>query len=157
MAHGLAMRTGVTLEGDLNDNPSILTTSIVKCCLMVDDGYRFSAPDIAASAAATHCATERFVKDVLSYPTLQWIFVFGEPGWAALNELRSEGRSLMDILRNAGLKVLQLPHFAQNFQQRQLFVCSTSAEADLLEAKPDFAKFAPAARRMREAVLQALT
>jgi hypothetical protein len=38
-AHGLASHMGVGLDGDLNENPDILTTSIVKCCLMVDEGY----------------------------------------------------------------------------------------------------------------------
>ena len=155
-AHGLAKRIGIALEGDLNDNPEILTTSIVKCCLMVDDGYRFVAPDIAASAAATHCATNRFVDDLLSYPGLEWVFVFGEPGWKALHDLHREGRPLIEILRSAGLKVLQLPHFAQNFQQRALFTCSPTADADLLKEKPDYARFAAAAHRMREAVLAVL-
>lgn len=153
-AHGLANRMGIALEGDLNENPNIFTTSIVKCCLMVDDGYRFSAPDIAASPSATHCATRRFLDELLSYPTLEWVVVFGEPGWNALLELRRDGRKLVEILNDAGLKVLQLPHFAQNFQQRRLFALSPSEEARLLSQKPDFEKYAPAARRMRDAVLR---
>ena len=155
-AHGLASHMGVGLDGDLNENPDILTTSIIKCCLMVDDGYRFSAPDIAASAAATHCATKRFIDDLLAYPTLKWVVVFGEPGWKALHELRREGQLLIDVLRSAELKVLQLPHFAQNFQQRALFCCSPADEIELLMHKPDYKKFVPSARRMREIVLQAL-
>ncbi|MBS0556778.1 MAG: hypothetical protein JSR27_05120 [Proteobacteria bacterium] len=67
-AHGLATHMGLLLAEDLNDNPAVLTTSIVKCCLMVDDGYRFEAPDIVASEAAMHCATVRFVQELMSYP-----------------------------------------------------------------------------------------
>lgn len=155
-AHGLAKHMRLSLDGDLNDNPDILTTSIVKCCLMVDDVYRFSAPDIAASPAASHCATRRFVDELMSYPTLRWVIVFGESGWNALHDLRRDGKPLIDVLRDAGLQVLQLPHFAQNFQQRALFCCPPEAEATLLAQKPDYEKFAPAARRMREVVRQML-
>ena len=153
-AHGFAARMGISLLGNLNDNPDVLTTSIVKCCLMVDEGYRFGAPDIAASPAATHCATHRFVKELCSHPTLAWVVVFGEPGWNALNELQIDGKSIIDVLRDAGLKVLRFPHFAQNFQQRQLFVLDDASEAALLVEKPDFLKFAPAAREMRQALLR---
>jgi hypothetical protein len=155
-AHGLANHMKLTLEGDLNENPEILTTSIVKCCLMVDNGYRFGAPDIAASAAATYCATKRFIDELLAYPSLKWVMIFGEPGWNALHELQRDGQLLIDVLRGAGLSVLQMPHFAQNFQQRALFCCSPVAEAGLLEQKPEYEKFAPAARRMRDAVLQVI-
>jgi hypothetical protein len=97
------------------------------------------------------------VDDLLGYPTLKWVVIFGEPGWNALHELRRDGRLLIDVLRSAGLKVLQLPHFAQNFQQRALFCCSPAEEAKLLKNKPDHEKFALAARRMRNALLQALS
>lgn len=153
-AHGFAARMDVSLDGDLNENANVLTTSIVKCCLMVDDGYRFGAPDIAASAAATHCATHRFVKELCSYPTLKWVVIFGEPGWNALNELHFEGKTIIGVLREAGLVVVRFPHFAQNFQQRQLFLCNDDTEAALLLKKPDFLKFAPAAREMRDAILR---
>jgi hypothetical protein len=156
-AHGLASHIGINLDCDLNDNPDILTTSIVKCCLMVDDGYRFSAPDIAASAAAAHCATKRFVDELFAYPTLKWVFVFGEPGWVALHELRRDGKALIDVLRSGGLKVLQLPHFAQNFQQRELFCCSPSEEDGLLKAKPEYVKYSAAALRMRDTVIRAIS
>jgi len=53
-------------------------------------------------------------------------------------------------LRAHGLVVVQFPHFAQNFQQRALFVCDVAAEASLLAAKPDYAKYAAGARSMRD-------
>ncbi len=151
-AHGFAERIGLSLDGDLNENLEILTTSVVKCCLMVDDGYRFAAPDIAASAAATKCATDRLVTELRGYPTLEWVVVFGAPAWDALHELRYEGRAVVDVLRRSGLRVLQFPHFAQNFQQRAVFICDEQGEAELLAKKPDHAKFAPTARQMRAAV-----
>jgi hypothetical protein len=155
-AHGFAERLGISLEGDLNDNPEILTTSVVKCCLMVDEGYKFAAPDIAASAAATRCATERLVGELRSFPTLRWVVIFGRPAWEALHELQIAGESIIDVLRAHGLVLLQFPHFAQNFQQRVLFTCNEVEETKLLGEKPDHAKYAGAARAMRSALLQVL-
>jgi hypothetical protein len=155
-AHGFAERVGISLEGDLNDNPDILTTSVVKCCLMVDEGYKFAAPDIAASAAATRCATERLVGELRSSRTLRWVVIFGKPAWDALHELRIAGDRIIDVLRAHGLVVLQFPHFAQNFQQRVLFACNDAEEKELLDEKPDHAKYAGAARAMRSALLREL-
>lgn len=155
-AHGFADALGVSLEGDLNENPAILTTSVVKCCLMVDDGYRFAAPDIAASPAANRCATERLVGELRAYPSLRWVVVFGKPAWDAMHELRFEGKPVIDRLRDHGLTVVQFPHFAQNFQQRALFACSYDQEAELLRAKPEYAKYAEGARSMRALLLRAM-
>lgn len=155
-AHGFADALGISLDGDLNDNPAILTTSVVKCCLMVDDGYRFAAPDIAASPVANRCATERLVGELRAYPTLRWVVVFGKPAWDAMHELRFEGKPVIDQLRDHGLTVVQFPHFAQNFQQRALFACSHHQEAELLRAKPEYAKYAEGARSMRALLLQAM-
>ena len=153
-AHGFAARIGLPLDGDLNENPLILTTSVVKCCLMVDEGYRFAAPDIAASPAATRCATARLVAELGAYSTLRWVVIFGKPAWDALHELRLSGQPIIDVLRSRGLSVLQFPHFAQNFQQRALFVCDAAAEGKLLAEKPDHAKYAEGARVMRKALLE---
>ncbi|TAM33536.1 MAG: hypothetical protein EPN68_01095 [Rhodanobacter sp.] len=155
-AHGFAESLEISLESDLNDNPDILTTSVVKCCLMVDDGYRFAAPDIAASPAANLCATERLVGELCAYPTLRWVVVFGRPAWEAMHELEIEGKSVLGLLRDHGLTVIQFPHFAQNFQQRALFACSSEQEAELLRDKPDYAKYADAASRMRSILLREL-
>ena len=130
-AHGLARHIGVALDGDLNKNDDVLTTSIVKCCLMVDE--------------------------ILSYPTLKWVLIFGGPGWDALHELRRDGSRLIDILQKAGLKVLQLPHFAQNFQQRALFALSSGEETGFIQSRPYYAKYAPGARGMRDAVLKSIS
>lgn len=155
-AHGFAERLGISLDGDLNENPDILTTSVVKCCLMVDDGYRFAAPDIAASSAATRCATGRLIGELCSYPTLRWVVVFGKPAWDALHELRTNGKSVIEVLRAHGLVVVQFPHFAQNFQQRALFACDEATKAALLAEKPDYAKYAAGACSMRDQLLAEL-
>lgn len=156
-AHGFADRLGINLEGDLNQNPAILTTSVVKCCLMVDDGYRFAAPDIAASPAALRCATERLVNELRGYPTLRWVVVFGQPAWDALHALSFEGQPVISALRETGMRVVQLPHFAQNFQQRALYCSDSVEEARLLSDKPHFAQYAEAPRRMRARVLEELS
>lgn len=153
-AHGLARRLGLSLEGDLNDNPDLLTTSIVKCCLMVDDGYRFCAPDIAASPAAALCATQRLVRELTSYPTLKWVLVFGVSAWEALHELRNDGAPVIEVLRRSGLRLLQLPHFAQNFQQRAIYASSPADEPALLAVKPHYVAYAPLARALRSSILE---
>lgn len=155
-AHGFAERLGISLDGDLNENPDILTTSVVKCCLMVDDGYRFAAPDITASPAATHCATERLIGELCSYSTLRWVAVFGKPAWDALHQLHIDGQSVIEAVRAHGLVVVQFPHFAQNFQQRALFACDVATEAALLAEKPDYAKYAVGACSMRDQLLAEL-
>ncbi len=155
-AHEFAETLGISLEDNLNGNPDILTTSVVKCCLMVDDGYRFAAPDIAASPAANRCATERLVGELCAYPTLRWVVVFGKPAWEAMHELRFKGKPVIGLLRDHGLTVVQFPHFAQNFQQRALFNCTSDQEAELLRDKPDYAKYADAARGMRSILLREL-
>jgi len=155
-AHGFADKLGIGLEGDLNQNPAILTTSVVKCCLMVDEGYRFAAPDIVASPAALRCATERLVKELRGYPTLEWVVVFGQPAWDALHALSFEGQPVISALRRAGMRVVQLPHFKQNFQQRALYVSDSVEEAKLLAEKSHFAQYAEAPRSMRAAVLHEL-
>ena len=123
---------------------------------MVDDGYRFAAPDIAASPAANRCATERLVRELCAYPTLRWVIVFGKPAWEAMHELRFKGKPVIGLLRDHGLTVVQFPHFAQNFQQRALFNCTSDQEAKLLRDKPDYAKYLDAARRMRSILLREL-
>ena len=77
MAHDFATSIGVDLSGDLNQNPKILTTSLVKCCLKVDGSYQYKAPDIVASPEATYCLSNRFVPDMEKYPSLKWIVLFG--------------------------------------------------------------------------------
>lgn len=156
LAHGLAEHIVLSLQGDLNNSHDILTTSIVKCCLMVDENYKFKAPDIAASQAARHCATTRLVSELRSYPTLRWVVVFGDPGWDALHQLQMGGKSIMATLEEGGLKVVKLPHFAQNFQQRQLYALSDEEAKLVIHRKPDWAKFEPAAFNMRRAVLDAI-
>lgn len=156
-ANGLAKHIGLSLQGDLNDNDNILTTSVVKCCLMVDENYKFKAPDISASPAARHCATTRLATELRSYPTLGWVMVFGDPGWDALHELQIGSMSIINILRDSGLKVIKLPHFAQNFQQRELYALSDKEAQRVIDEKPEWAKFVPEAVRMRNAVLEAMT
>lgn len=155
-ANGLAKHIGLSLEGDLNESHVILTTSIVKCCLMVDENYKFKAPDIAASPAARYCATTRLVRELLFYPTLKWVVVFGQPGWDALNELQIGGNSILKVLGDSGLKVIRLPHFSQNFQQRELYAMSDEDIRSFINKKPDWAKFVKDAVGMRNAVLAAI-
>lgn len=155
-SQNFASRIKLDLTGDLNDNPEIFTTSLVKCCLMVNGSYKYKAPDIAASPEATFCVTNRFWADIRSFPTLQWIIIFGEPGWEAVTTLKVEGQTLLQRLRQTGAEVLNFPHFAQNFQQRAIFCLEEDQEARYLSENPKHVPYASKARAMRAALQAAL-
>lgn len=115
MTVALSSQTGIATYG------YTCITSLVKCCLIFNGSYKYKAPDIAASPEATFCVTNRFWADIKIFPTLQWIIIFGEPGWEAVTTLKVEGQTLLQRLRQTGAEVLNFPHFAQNFQQRAIF------------------------------------
>lgn len=151
-----AAHIGIDLAGDLNENPAIFTTSLVKCCLKVNGSYKYKAPDIVASPEATYCVANRFLTDIERFPSLEWIVIFGDPGWDAVTQLRAEGRTILERLRASGAEILNFPHFAQNFQQRAIFCLKEQDEQQYLEQNPKHAPYAPKARRMRSALLDAM-
>ena len=155
-AQGFAASLSLDLSGDLNDNPEIFTTSLVKCCLMVNGSYKYKAPDIAASPEATYCVVNRFLADIAQFPSLDWIVVFGDPGWGAVSTLDVGGKTILEILRETGTGVLNFPHFAQNFQQRAIFCLRENEEQAYFERKPKHRPYAPKARAMRTALVQAM-
>jgi hypothetical protein len=155
-AHGFANKLSIDLQGDLNDNSAILTTSLVKCCLMVDGSYKYKAPDISASDAATFCVRNRFVADITKYPTLKWVVIFGEPGWEAINILSVGPRTIRQHFESQKIEVLNFPHFSQNFQQIAIFKLRPEEEENYFKAHPKHRGYASTARRMRAALLSAL-
>jgi hypothetical protein len=155
-AHGFAESIGLSLAADLNESPDIFTTSLVKCCLKVNGSYKYKAPEIAASPEAIHCVANRFLGDIGRFPSLEWIIIFGDPGWAAVTSLRVNGIPVFDRIKGMGVEVLNFPHFAQNFQQRAIFCLDESEEADYLKQKPKHAPYAHKAKRMRSALLAAM-
>jgi hypothetical protein len=130
---------------------------MVKCCLKVNGSYKWAAPDVLQSTAASYCSTNRFVQDIESYPTLQHVLIFGDPGWHAVNELRIGDDTIKERFERSGIAVLNLPHFANNFQQRQLYVLSQEAEHDLLKEKPHYRPYARVAGRLRKAMLEEIS
>jgi len=144
-----ASAIGLDLSVDLNDNPEIFTTSLVKCCLMVNGSYKYKAPDIVASPEATFCVTNRFLKEIRQFSTLEWIIIFGEPGWEAVNTLYIDGQSVINLLRETGAEVLNFPHFAQNFQQRAIFCLDEQDVPAYLTNKPKHQPYAKKAEAMR--------
>jgi hypothetical protein len=155
-AHGFAKQLGIDLGGDLNDNPAFWTTSLVKCCLMVDGPYKYKAQDLFANDQAAFCVCNRFIPDVARYPTLRWVIIFGDPGWKAVEQFKVGDRSVREYLENREIKVLNFPHFAQNFQQRAIFKLRAEEEGVYFERHPTHRAYALGARRMREALLSAL-
>jgi hypothetical protein len=157
-AHDFAKRLNIDLNGDLNDNPALFTTSLVKCCLLVNGSYKYKAPDIVKSPEATFCVLNRFLADIASCPTLQWIVIFGAPGWEAVNLLKVGPHTIREHLEARKIEVLNFPHFAQNFQQRAIFPLHDEEEESFFKKHPDpsYRNCAPAAREMRSALLSAL-
>lgn len=155
-SQGFADHIGLDLSGDLNANPAIFTTSLVKCCLKVNGSYKYKAPDIAASPEATYCVKNRFLSDIARYPSLEWIIIFGEPGWEAVTELRIEGATIIQKLRSSGAEVLNFPHFAQNYQQRGIFCNREPDDPQYFANNPKHLPYAPKAKRMRTALVQAI-
>ena len=148
-SQGFAQSIGLTLDGDLNDNPNIFTTSLVKCCLKVNGTYKYKAPEIAASPEATHCVTNRFLTDINRFPSLKWIIIFGDPGWEAVKTLSVDGVSIRERLERTGINVL-------NFQQRAIFCLRESEEDEYLKHNPKHLPYAQNARRMRASLLVAM-
>jgi len=151
-AHGFLRALGLTYEGSINDSPAIFTTSLVKCCMINDGSYKFDAPDIENFQMARRCVTERFVRDVERYRTLTHMVIFGAPGWSAIKCIKVEGRTVFDTLSSRGIKILNFPHFAQNYQQRELFKIPPEEDAAVLSRKPHLQPYYVAAKTMRDAV-----
>jgi hypothetical protein len=153
-AHGFLKALSIDCPGDLNDNDDIFTTSLVKCCLKVDGSYKYAAPDIAASQVASYCVLNRFLGDIERLSTLTHVVIFGEPGWQAINLLTKEGLSIKRHLETEGLTILNLPHFAQNFQQRAIYRLNPSEDETYFRAKPSHRAYAPKATDMRRRMLE---
>lgn len=155
-SQGFAEHIGLNLSGDLNTNPEIFTTSLVKCCLKVNGSYKYKAPDIAASPEATYCVANRFLKDIERFPSLEWIIIFGDPGWEAVTELKVDGQTIIEKLRSAGAEVLKFPHFAQNYQQRRIFCNPETDDSQYFTTNPKHLPYAPKAKRMRTELISAI-
>lgn len=155
-SQGFASKIGIDLAGNLNDNRDIFTTSLVKCCLMVDGHYRYKAPDIVASHEARFCVTNRFLKDIVKFSNLKWIIIFGEPGWEAINTLEHCGVTIRQYLSKLSINVLKFPHFAQNFQQRGIFCNSPSEDHEYFLMNPTHRPYASKALEMRSTLKKAL-
>lgn len=121
-ANGFAAGIGLCLEGDLNDNPDIFTTSLVKCCLMVDGSYKFEAPDIAKSPEAIYCVANRFLADIRRFKTLKWIVIFGDPGWEAVTTLSVDGATVLASFRDRDWKFLTFRTLLGIFSNAQFSV-----------------------------------
>lgn len=152
-AHGFLATLGITYSSSINDCPDIFTTSLVKCCMTVNGNYKYKAPDIEASKMATRCVTQRFISDMERYHSLSHIAIFGAPGWDALKAINVDGTSILEHLSARGLRVLNFPHFAQNYQQRSIFQLSPVEDAAFLQRNPKYRPYYSVAAEMRSAVL----
>ena len=54
--------------------------------------------------------------------------MFGAAGWSALNADLEDGTTVGNYILSLGKKVLKLPHFSQNQQQRELYLLNSGEE-----------------------------
>ncbi|WJG09217.1 hypothetical protein [Aliiglaciecola sp. LCG003] len=155
-AHGFANSIGIDLSGDINDSEAIFTTSLVKCCLKRKSAYLYKAPDILKSEEAVYCIKNKFLNDLNKYLSIRFIALFGQPSWEAINGIYLNGQTIKEYLESQGKIVLNFPHFAQNFQQRELF-CSSEEEFEaILKAKPKYQSYALNAKQLKTALFNAV-
>lgn len=150
-AHGLASALGIdtSSEAAVFEGEHVLTTSLAKCCLQSSGSYRYSAPDLVATPRAQHCIERRFqpeIEDRLS--TLTHIVLFGKPSWDAICSRGNLGSSVRARLEASGITILRLPHFAQNFQQREIYRLAPSGYEEYFRRKPENLKYGGAAVEM---------
>jgi hypothetical protein len=153
-AHGLAkaLRIDTSSEAAVFEGEDVLTTSLAKCCLQSTGGYKYSAPDLVATPRAQHCIHRRLLPEIESrLSTLTHIILFGQPSWDAICSRGTLDVSIKQRLEAVGLTILKLPHFAQNFQQREIYCLSPSDYAEYFRAKPANFKYGGAAVAMTSA------
>jgi hypothetical protein len=149
-AHGFLKALEIECPADLNESDNIFTTSLVKCCLRVDGSYKYAAPDISASKAASYCISNRFISDIKQFESIRHIVIFGSPGWEAVNLLEHQNVPIKQFLENRGIIVLNMPHFAQNFQQRAIYALDPAADESYLLRNPKHLPYWRKAIAMRQ-------
>lgn len=95
----------------LDGHPDVWTTSLVKCASLTSTDQS-SDFDPSHFKIARTCMTERFVPELLNpqFSKLQYIFILGKKGWAAIDKVERAGRTIRQQLLDAGKSVLNLPH-----------------------------------------------
>lgn len=152
-AHDFLKAAGIKCPADLNENNDIFTTSLVKCCLRVDGSYKYAAPEISASETASYCISNRFVRDMEAFDSIRHVVIFGDPGWQAINLIKHRNVTIKTYLENRGIRVLNMPHFAQNFQQRAIYIQTPAADESYLRDNPRHRPYWPKAAAMRQKTL----
>ncbi len=72
------------------------------------------------------------------------------------NVIKSACQQITKSWWERGIKVLNFPHFAQNFQQRAIFQLRSDEEPKYFELHPKHKPYAPKAQKMRYHVIVAL-
>jgi hypothetical protein len=130
---------------NLNDSEKIFTTSLVKCCVKSGGNYLYKAPDICDSETAKHCLVHRFIGDIERYRSIRHIVILGAPGWEAVTTIRYQKISVKDYFESQGVRVLNMPHFAQNFQQRAIYAMNAAGDEAYFELNPKHKPYRPEA------------
>ncbi|WP_299018087.1 hypothetical protein [uncultured Photobacterium sp.] len=163
-AHGFAERLGLDLDAypSLNDNPNILTTSVMKCSIQDSGDYRFASPDLIKLAPARHCARKRLLPDLKAHTqTLRAAVVFGDDAWAMMQQMMIGESTLGQTIEELGIKLFHMPHFSTCTQRRDIYkqpanMVDAFIEQKALQGKLSFPRYRPKADAMRAAVCDAL-
>ena len=91
--------------------------------------------------------------DIDAYGSIGHIVIFGEPGWNAVNSLKYNGISIKQYFEARRIKLLRVPHFAQNYQQRKIYIQPSSADENLFQIKPNYRPYQAKAACMRQEMI----
>ena len=153
-AHGFLEALGVACPPNLNDSDAIFTTSLVKCCVKAGGSYLYKAPDICASETATYCLLHRFIGDIERYRNIRHLIILGAPGWEAVNTIKFQATTVKAYFESQGLKVLNMPHFAQNYQQRAIYALDPERDNEYFDQHPTHRPYLAEAGRMRSGTMR---
>lgn len=116
MINGLGLASKIKLKlpqgTTLAHHPDVYVTSLVGCASLTDSGSSKDFDPIQY-AAARRCITERFIEEITNsrFADMAYVLVLGAKGWKAINNITAAGgRSVHQVLLDAGKVVLNLPH-----------------------------------------------
>ncbi len=156
-AHGLADALGIKIGSnpdDLFEGEHVLTTSLAKCCLISNDKrYKYSAPDLVATSRAQYCIEHRFMSEIKSrHETLTHLIIFGQAAEDATSTCVA-GTTVKERLQAMGLRILRLPHFAQNQQQIKIYGLDPSEYDAYFRCNPQNQRYRAKACQLAKATI----
>ncbi len=110
---GLADKLGIEFpKRNLGRHPDVYVTSLVACASLACNGSS-NAFDLTKHPAASRCASNRFVDEMLNpnFASIRAVLLLGKDAEKAVGQLRTaSGKTVKASLEDSGKLVLSLPH-----------------------------------------------